>query len=78
MTPVVLVLSLRKMATVVRDITLEETELLSFLMQNVQRKLHIEAERQGLSKRDPRVVQVVVRYFSLGALPNHFFNQLVW
>ncbi len=78
MTPVVLALSLRKMAAVVRDITLEETELLSFLRQNIQRKLHLEAERQGLSKRDPRVVQAVVRYFSLGALPNHFFNQLVW
>ncbi len=59
-------------------ITLEETELLSFLRQKIQQKLAEEAERQGLSKRDPQVVQAVVRYFSLGPLPHNIFNRLVW
>ncbi len=59
-------------------ITLEETELLSFLRQNIQRKLAEEAERQGLSKRHPRVMQAVVAYFSLGPLPHNIFNRLVW
>ncbi len=59
-------------------ITLEETELLSFLRQNIQCKLTEEAERQGLSKRDPWVVQAIVRYFSLGPLPHNIFDRLVW
>ncbi len=61
-----------------RVITLEETELLSFLRQNIQHKLAEEAERQGLSKRDLQVVQAVMRYFSLGPLPHNIFNRLVW
>ncbi len=61
-----------------RTIMLEETELLSFLRQNVLRKLAKEAERQGLSERHPRVVQAVVAYFSLGPLPHNIFNRLVW
>ncbi len=59
-------------------ITLEETELLSFLRQNVLRKLSEEAERQGLSERDPYVVQAVVGYFNKGPLTHHIFNCLVW
>ena len=66
------------MAGVEHKITVEEIELLSFLRQNIQRKLILEARAQGLPKRDPRVVQAVVRYFSFGALPNHTFNRLVW
>ena len=65
-------------AAVPHLITLEETELLSFLHQNVLRKLAEEAERQGLSERHPRVVQAVVAYFSLGPLPHNIFNRLVW
>ena len=61
-----------------RTITLEETELLSFLRQNILRKLAEEAERQGLSERHPWVVQAVVAYFSLGPLPHNIFNRLVW
>ncbi len=61
-----------------RLITLEEMELLSFLWQNVLRKLSEEAERQGLSERHPHVVQVVVAYFKKGPLPHHIFNRLVW
>ncbi len=60
--------SFQKMAAASEHlIPLEETELLSFLRQNIQRKLAEEAERQGLSKRDPRVVQAVVAYFQFGA-----------
>ena len=65
-------------AAVPRLITLEETELLSFLHQNVLRKLAKEAERQGLSERDPHVVQAVVAYFNKGPLPHNIFNCLVW
>ncbi len=65
-------------SAVPRLITLEEMELLSFLHQNVLRKLAEEAERQGLSERDPRVVQVVVAYFNKGPLPHNIFNRLVW
>ena len=61
-----------------RTITLEETELLLFLCQNILRKLAKEAERQGLSERHPWVVQAVVTYFSLGPLPHNIFNRLVW
>ncbi len=59
-------------------ITLEETELLLFLHQNILRKLAEEAERQGLSERHPWVVQAVIAYFSLGPLPHNIFNRLVW
>ncbi len=68
-----------KMASAVpRLITLEETELLSFLHQNILCKLAEEAQRQGLSERDPRVVQAVVAYFNRGPQPHHIFNRLVW
>ncbi len=59
-------------------VTLEETELLSFLRQNILCKLAEEASRQGLSERDPRVVQAVVAYFNRGPQPHHIFNRLVW
>ena len=79
MTPCGFGCSFWKMASAeLRLITLEETELLSFLHQNVLRKLAEEAERQGLSERDPRVVQVVVAYFNRGLQPHHIFNHLVW
>ncbi len=60
------------------DITVEEIELLSFLRQNIVRRICVEAERQGLSKRDMRVVQAVVAYFNWGPAPHHIFNHLVW
>ena len=37
-----------------------------------------EAERQGLSQRDPRVVQAVVAYFNQGPMPHQIFDRLVW
>ncbi len=60
------------------EISFEETELLSFLRQNIIRRLCEEAERQGLSERHPRVVQAVVAYFNHGPAPHHIFNRLVW
>ena len=60
------------------EISFEETELLSFLRQNIIRRLCEEAERQGLSERHPRVVQAVVAYFNRGPAPHHIFNRLVW
>ncbi len=41
-------------------ITVEEVELLSFLRQNVIRKICEEAEKQGLDKTDPWVIWAVV------------------
>ncbi len=68
-----------KMASVnPRLITFEETKLLSFFRQNIIHKLCEEAERQGLSERDPRVIQVVVAYFNRGPMPHHVFHRLMW
>ncbi len=61
-----------------QNITFEETELLSFLCQNIVRHLYEEAARQGLSERDPRVVQAVVAYFNWGPAPHQIFDRLVW
>ena len=60
-----------------RLITFEETELLSFLHQNVIRKLCEEAQKQGLPKTDPWVVQAVVLYFNIGPAPHGVFHNLV-
>ncbi len=60
------------------DITFEELELLSFLRQNVVRRICEEAERQGLSKRHPGVIQAVVACLNHGPVPHHIFNRLVW
>ena len=61
-----------------RNITFEETEILSFLQQNIICKLCEEAQWQGLPKIHPRVVQAVVKYFNLGLAPHQIFDQLVW
>ncbi len=66
------------MAANAHTITVEENDLLSFLRQNMVRKLEIEAVRQGLPKTHPRVVQAVVCYFNLGLAPNQTFDCLVW
>ena len=66
------------MAAQERNITFEETELLSFLHQNIVRKLCEEAAKQNLSERDPRVVQAVVHHFNLGPTSPQIFNRLVW
>ncbi len=66
------------MAANTQTITVEEIDLLSFLRQNVARKLEIEAVKQGRPKTHPRVVQAVVHYFNLGPAPNQTFDHLVW
>ncbi len=65
-------------ATEPHEITFEEIELLSFVRQNIIHHICEEAERQGLSKRGTRVIQVVVAYFNRGPAPHHIFNHLVW
>ncbi len=66
------------MATNDQAITVEELDLLSFLRQNIARKLAIESVKQGLPQTYPRVVQAVVHYFNLGPAPNQHFDCLVW
>ncbi len=61
-----------------RNITFEEMELLSFLCQNIVRKLCEEAAKQGLSERDLRVVQAVVCHFNRGPTSHQIFDRLVW
>ncbi len=58
-----------------RPIIFEETEILSFLHQNIICKLCEEAQWQGLPKTDPRVVRAVVEYFNCG--PHGVFHNLV-
>ncbi len=62
----------------VREITREEVDILSFLRQNITRKLAIEAHQQGRPKTYPRVVQATVRYFNLGPTSHQNFDRLVW
>ncbi len=62
----------------VKQITLEEIDLLSFLHQNIVRKLELEAHTQGLAKTHPRVLRVVIQYFNLGPTSHHNFDRLVW
>ncbi len=59
-------------------ITVEEIDLLSFLRQNIARKLEMESVRLRLPRMHPRVVQAVVCHFNLGPAPNQNFDQLVW
>ncbi len=56
----------------------EEINLLSFLRQNIARKLTIEAHTQGLAKTHPRVLRAIITYFNLGAASNRNFDRLVW
>ncbi len=59
-------------------ITPEEIDLLSFLSQNVVRKLEVEATAQGLAKTHPWVLRAVIQHFNLGPASNRNFNRLVW
>ncbi len=61
-----------------RPITPEELDILSFLRQNIARKLAIEAHHQGHPKTHPRVVQATMRYFNLGPTAHQNFDRLVW
>ncbi len=59
-------------------ITTEEIDLLSFLRQNLVRKLEIEAAAQGLAKTHPRVLRAIITHFNLGPAANRNFDCLVW
>ncbi len=71
-------LSLSNMASAQRFITLEEVDVLSFLHQNIARKLEIESQRQGLPKTHPRVLRAVIQHFNLGPTSHRNFDHLVW
>ncbi len=64
-------------ANQLRYIMTSEIELLSFLRQNVVRKLLEEVARQNRNKRDPQVIAVVVTYFNLGPAPHGLFHNTV-
>ena len=59
------------------EITSDEIELLSFLCQNIIRKLCEEAARQGKDMTDPWVIQAVVQHFNVSPTPHGVFNNLV-
>ncbi len=61
-----------------RAITQEEIDILSFLHQNIARKLALEAHVQGRPKTHPRVVQATVAHFNLGPTSHQNFDRLVW
>ncbi len=65
-------------STSVRTITREEIDILSFLHQNIARKLALEAHRQGRPKTHPGVVQATVAHFNLGPTSHQNFDRLVW
>ncbi len=72
-------LSLSKMATGwMRPITFQEIELLSFLKQNMIRKICEVADQLNLPKTHPIVCQTVSAYFNLGATGHQVFDNLVW
>ncbi len=60
-----------------RYIINNKIELLSFLRQNVVKKLLEEAVRQNRDKRDPLVIAVVVQYFNLGLASHGLFHNTV-
>ncbi len=64
-------------ANVPRFITANEIELLSFLRQNVIRKLLEEAAKQNRNKRDPLVIAMVVEYFNLGPAPHGLRGSII-
>ncbi len=65
-------------ATEERLITFEETEILSFLWQNIIQKICEVAAALNLPKTHALVCQTVSKYFNLGPAPHQLFNNLVW
>ncbi len=61
----------------VQQITPEEMDL-SFLHQNIARKLELEAHAQGLAKMHPWVLRAVIQYFNLSPTSHRNFDRLVW
>ena len=62
----------------VSQLSQEECDILSFLHQNVARKLALEAHMQGLPQTHPRVLRVVRAHFNLGPTSHQGFDRLVW
>ncbi len=60
-----------------RNITFEETEILSFIRQNIIQKICQEATRQGRARNDPQVIQAICAHFNLGPTPHRVFQALV-
>ncbi len=61
-----------------RIITQTEEELLSFLKQNIIRKLIEISSQWGLAPTNPQVTQAVSWYFNVGPAPHQVFDNLVW
>ncbi len=59
-------------------ITQQEEELLSFLRQNIVRKLLEISSQWGLPVTNPQVTQAVSCYFNCGPAPHQVFDNLVW
>ncbi len=61
-----------------RIITQTEEELLSFLKQNIIRKLIEISSQWDLAPMNPQVTQAVSRYFNVRPVPHQVFDNLVW
>ena len=61
-----------------RVITQQEEELLSFLKQNIVRKLIKISTQWGLPATNPQVTQAVSCYFNCCPAPHQVFDNLVW
>ncbi len=61
-----------------RPITFQETELLSFLKQNIIQKIYEVATALNLPYTHPVVCQRVSAYFNLGPEGHQIFDNLVW
>ncbi len=61
-----------------RLITVQEEEILSFLRQNIIRKICEVSAELNLPKTYPVVCQTVSKYFNLGPAPHQIFDNLVW
>ncbi len=60
------------------NITVEGIKILSFLRQNIVRKICEIAAQLGLPKTHPQVLQRVVQYFNLVPVPHQVFDRLIW
>ncbi len=61
-----------------RAITAQEIELISFIKQNIVRKLLELSSQWGLPVTNPQVTQAVSQYFNCGPAPHQIFDNLVW
>ncbi len=61
-----------------RVITAQEIELISFIKQNIVRKLLELSSQWGLPVTNPKVTQAVSQYFNCGLAPHQIFDNLVW